>query len=176
MAEYVLNAEHTFPPLLSIKELVDEKIKIMDQATDLKITAGFQYELNGVQYHVSYGAEDQANFSAALNSANLSQTLGNMDAAARQAAYGDELPVALPADWVMGWRLHPVDGGATITEVFDLQGFLKLAAAGAKHLQDCLTFGWGIKAQLAACQTKAELEAKATELDLDGILRAARQL
>ena len=171
-----MSALRVYPPLPSISELVAEKVKIMDQATDLKIAAGFEYELDGVQYHVSYHADDQANFSAALNGANLSQTLGNMDAAARQAAFGNDLPVALPDSWVMGWRLHPVDGSPAVTHVFDLKGFLKLAAASAKHLQDCLTFGWGVKAQLAACQTKAELEAKAAELDLDGMLRAARAL
>lgn len=172
-----------WPPLPTIDELVAIEEAKVDEITSIRILCGFDFVVDGKEYHFSYQATDQTNFSQMNASAAMSIQLGAMSATALNNVYPgykdskgnlhpELLPVALPDSWLQAWRGHA--DGQSYTLMLTPQTYLQLAGAGGAHNQKCLADGWKLKAQLRACKTEAELKVLVKELDLDLKLRDTR--
>ena len=143
-----------WPPLPTMKELIEAATKKVDFITSVAILNGFDYEVNGITYHFSFGTEDQSNFIQESVRANMAVQNGTGDT---YRAY---------------WRGHTANGATTLE--FNLVEFMALLTYCGTNKSNLLSQGWDTKAKLSACKTKVELKALVKELDLDAKLRAAK--
>lgn len=187
MATFNLGDKPVYPPLPTLEEKIMEAIEMVDYVTEKNILKGFSYEVNGTTYQFSYDSSDQINFSQMNSDAILSKQLGAMSEEALIATYGanddgtlntDNLPVALPDQWVTAWQGHiytstGYDEAYTLT--FNPDEFLALSKAGGEHLKSCLSAGWELKAKLRAATDKDNLKQIIKELDLATLYSNAKQ-
>lgn len=174
MAKYSFDKVPVWPPLPTQEELVKVETDKVDQVIAKIIVAGFDFEVNGVTYKFHFDEDDQKNFNFGLNSANISLTMGNADEATQKKMTAENPMVVLPKDWSMAWQGWK--DGTSHTLMFDIDGFLKLAAAGSAHLQGQLARGWQMKAALRATKTEDELKDKCKELGIEELLRETSRL
>lgn len=113
-------------------------IEAENEKTMAKILAGFEYTIQGQEYHFGYDLTDQGNFTKAAVAATLS--LMQQNAAFRQAWRG----------WI---------GDAPHTLSLTAMEFLGLATyAGKDHQEGCLAAGWLRTERIRAAGSLAELE------------------
>ena len=121
----------------------------IDAETSAAITAGFEYTVDGVTYHISYDRDDQQNF---VDTANMS-LLAQMG--------GKGLPESVVWNSYKNWK----DGqGELVRQTFTAESFLALYTGGAMgHKAACMAAGGARKAALAEAvargATAEELEA-----------------
>lgn len=136
--EMVTEEESYVPTLEDIKQ--NKKAQI-DAETSAAILAGFNYAVDGVNYHFSYALDDQQNFSDTANVCLMKQ------------AGMPGLPDSVT------WNAY-TPGGELARLTFDAPGFLALYAGGAmKHKNGTMQRGGERKAAVEAATTPEEVEA-----------------
>ena len=136
--ECVTEEESYVPTLEDIKQ--NKKAQI-DAETSAAILAGFNYAVDGVNYHFSYALDDQQNFSDTANVCLMKQ------------AGMPGLPDSVT------WNAY-TPGGELARLTFDAPGFLALYAGGAmKHKNETMQRGGERKAAVEAATTAEEGEA-----------------
>ena len=139
--ECVVVEQPYVPPVPTLEELKAAKKARIDAETSAAILAGFDYAVDGVNYHFSYALDDQQNFSDTANVCLMKQSgmLGLPDSVTWNAYTPDDELVRL---------------------TFDASGFLALYAGGAmKHKNEMMQWGGGRKAAVEAATTPEEVEA-----------------
>lgn len=140
--ECVVVEQPYVPPVPTLEELKAAKKARIDAETSAAILAGFDYAVDGVNYHFSYALDDQQNFSDTANVCLMKQS---------------GMP-GLP-DSVM-WNAYTVPGGELERLTFDASGFLALYAGGAmRHKNGTMQRGGERKAVVEAATTPEEVEA-----------------
>ena len=140
--ECVVVEQPYVPPVPTLEELTAAKKARIDAETSAAILAGFDYAVDGVNYHFSYALDDQQNFSDTANVCLMKQS---------------GMP-GLP-DSVM-WNAYTVPGGELERLTFDASGFLALYAGGAmRHKNGTMQRGGERKAVVEAATTPEEVEA-----------------
>lgn len=146
-----------WPPIPTVAERAKDYIGMVDTITSKTILAGFDYAVNGVTYHFSYGIEDQTNFAQANTSAALSLQLGSMTNEQLIAQYGataegtvdeTQLPERLPSKWSIKWNGHTIEDDRVVSLIFNPREYLALAAASGLHNVSTLEAGRELKRQL----------------------------
>lgn len=128
-------------PALTLNELKEEKKAQIDAETSAAILAGFDYAVDGVNYHFSYALDDQQNFSDTANVCLMKQSgmLGLPDSVTWNAYTPDDELVRL---------------------TFDASGFFALYAGGAmRHKNETMQRGGERKAAVEAAATPDEIAA-----------------
>lgn len=136
----IVQDEPTNTPTLD--ELKTAKAARIDAETSAAILAGFDYAVDGVDYHFSYDAFDQQNFADTANVCLMKQS---------------GMP-GLPES--VTWNAYTVPGGELERLTFDAPGFLALYAGGAmRHKNETMQRGGERKAAVEAATTPEEVEA-----------------
>ena len=133
--ECVVVEQPYVPPVPTLEELKAAKKARIDAETSAAILAGFDYAVDGVNYHFSYALDDQQNFSDTANVCLMKQSgmLGLPDSVTWNAYTPDDELVRL---------------------TFDASGFLALYAGGAmKHKNETMQRGGERKAAVEAAAT-----------------------
>ena len=139
--ECVVVEQPYVPPVPTLEELKAAKKARIDAETSAAILAGFDYAVDGVNYHFSYALDDQQNFSDTANVCLMKQSgmLGLPDSVTWNAYTPDDELVRL---------------------TFDASGFLALYAGGAmRHKNGTMQRGGERKAAVEAATTAEEVEA-----------------
>lgn len=179
---YSLDNAPIWPPLPTVQDKVNEAIVKVDAITSFRIISGFNHDVRGVTYHFSYQESDQTNFAQANTRAILSLTLGNTPLDVLKATYGttedgelnkSNLPVALPTEYMCEWNGHLATNAVVLQ--LNINEYFALSAAGGVHLENCFTWGRGLKNRLMAASSIDEVEAICKEVDLDALHREACQ-
>jgi hypothetical protein len=139
--ECVVVEQPYVPPVPTLEELKAAKKARIDAETSAAILAGFDYAVDGVNYHFSYALDDQQNFSDTANVCLMKQSgmLGLPDSVTWNAYTPDDELVRL---------------------TFDASGFLALYAGGAmKHKNETMQRGGERKAAVEAAATADEITA-----------------
>lgn len=124
----------------TLDELKRDKINQIDQETSLSILSGFNYTINDQEYHFSYDAFDQQNFSDTANMCQL-------------ALSGVE---GLPK--TVTWNSY-LEDGTLVQQEFDAESFLKLYTSGAMvHKASKMQIGGQRKLKVAEAQSEEELD------------------
>lgn len=125
----------------TLDELKQNKINQIDKETSDSILAGFNYTINGQEYHFSYDAFDQQNFADTANMCQL-------------AISGVEgLPTSVT------WNSYLSDG-TLVQQIFDANKFLELYVKGAMtHKATQMAIGGQRKAAVQLASTEEELDA-----------------
>lgn len=129
------------PYVPTLEELKAAKKARIDAETSAAILAGFDYAVDGVNYHFSYALDDQQNFSDTANVCLMKQSgmLGLPDSVTWNAYTPDDELVRL---------------------TFDASGFFALYAGGAmRHKNETMQRGGERKAAVEAATTPEEVEA-----------------
>ena len=129
------------PPVPTLEELKAAKKARIDAETSAAILAGFDYAVDGVNYHFSYALDDQQNFSDTANVCLMKQSgmLGLPDSVTWNAYTPDDELVRL---------------------TFDASGFFALYAGGAmRHKNETMQRGGERKAAVEAAATPDEIAA-----------------
>lgn len=127
-------------PISTLDELKRDKINQIDQETSLSILSGFNYTINDQEYHFSYDAFDQQNFSDTANMCQL-------------ALSGVE---GLPK--TVTWNSY-LEDGTLVQQEFDAESFLKLYTSGAMvHKASKMQIGGQRKLKVAEAQSEEELD------------------
>ena len=135
----MVTEERPFVPTL--EDIKQNKKSLIDAETSAAILAGFNYAVDGVNYHFSYALDDQQNFSDTANVCLMKQ------------AGMPGLPDSVT------WNAYP-PGGELARLTFDAPGFLALYAGGAmKHKNETMQRGGERKAAVEAATTAEEVEA-----------------
>ena len=155
---FTFNVEESqvFPPLPTLAEQIAKATKKVDFVTSVSILSGFDYTVNDVKYHFSFGVEDQSNF--IQESVRAAAAAATPEGKAAYRAY---------------WRGHKEDGTAETLE-FTYDEFMALLMFCGTRKSNILASGWEKKARLAACTTKIELDEMVDALDIDKQVREAR--
>ena len=125
----------------TLEELKAAKKARIDAETSAAILAGFDYAVDGVNYHFSYALDDQQNFSDTANVCLMKQS---------------GMP-GLPDS--VTWNAY-TPGGELERLTFDAPGFLALYAGGAmKHKNETMQRGGERKAAVEAAATADEITA-----------------
>lgn len=122
--------------------LKKEKIARIDAETSAAILAGFEYAVDGTNYHFSYDTLDQQNFvdAACMCQLALAGTPG--------------LPESVT------WNAYAVPTGELVQQTFDAAAFLELYTAGAMaHKAAIMAAGGARKAAVEAAETFEAVEA-----------------
>ena len=136
----MVTEERPFVPTL--EDIKQNKKSLIDAETSAAILAGFNYAVDGVNYHFSYALDDQQNFSDTANVCLMKQ------------AGMPGLPDSVT------WNAYTVPGGDMVRLTFDASGFLALYAGGAmKHKNETMQRGGERKAAVEAAATAEEVEA-----------------
>ena len=139
--ECVVVEQPYVPPVPTLEELKAAKKARIDAETSAAILAGFDYAVDGVNYHFSYALDDQQNFSDTANVCLMKQSgmLG--------------LPDSLT------WNAYtPDDERVRLT--FYASGFFALYAGGAmRHKNETMQRGGERKAAVEAAATPDEIAA-----------------
>lgn len=123
-----------------LETLKTNKINQIDQETSLSILSGFNYTINDQEYHFSYDAFDQQNFSDTANMCQL-------------ALSGVE---GLPK--TVTWNSY-LEDGTLVQQEFDAESFLKLYTSGAMvHKASKMQIGGQRKLKVAEAQSEEELD------------------
>lgn len=125
----------------TLEELKAAKKARIDAETSAAILAGFDYAVDGVNYHFSYALDDQQNFSDTANVCLMKQSgmLGLPDSVTWNAYTPDDELVRL---------------------TFDASGFFALYAGGAmRHKNETMQRGGERKAAVEAAATPDEIAA-----------------
>ena len=139
--ECVTEEQPYVPPVPTLEELKAAKKARIDAETSAAILAGFDYAVDGVNYHFSYALDDQQNFSDTANVCLMKQS---------------GMP-GLPDS--VTWNAY-TPGGELERLTFDASGFLALYAGGAmKHKNETMQRGGERKAAVEAATTPEEVEA-----------------
>ena len=139
--ECVVVEQPYVPPVPTLEELKAAKKARIDAETSAAILAGFDYAVDGVNYHFSYALDDQQNFSDTANVCLMKQ------------AGMPGLPDSVT------WNAY-TPGGELARLTFDAPGFLALYAGGAmKHKNETMQRGGERKAAVEAATTAEEVEA-----------------
>ena len=139
--ECVVVEQPYVPPVPTLEELKAAKKARIDAETSAAILAGFDYAVDGVNYHFSYALDDQQNFSDTANVCLMKQSgmLGLPDSVTWNAYTPDDELVRL---------------------TFDASGFLALYAGGAmRHKNGTMQRGGERKAAVEAAATPDEIAA-----------------
>ena len=139
--ECVVVEQPYVPPVPTLEELKAAKKARIDAETSAAILAGFDYAVDGVNYHFSYALDDQQNFSATANVCLMKQSgmLGLPDSVTWNAYTPDDELVRL---------------------TFDASGFFALYAGGAmRHKNETMQRGGERKAAVEAAATPDEIAA-----------------
>lgn len=139
--ECVVVEQPYVPPVPTLEELKAAKKARIDAETSAAILAGFDYAVDGVNYHFSYALDDQQNFSDTANVCLMKQSgmLGLPDSVTWNAYTPDDELVRL---------------------TFDASGFLALYAGGAmRHKNETMQRGGERKAAVEAAATPDEIAA-----------------
>ena len=139
--ECVVVEQPYVPPVPTLEELKAAKKARIDAETSAAILAGFDYAVDGVNYHFSYALDDQQNFSDTANVCLMKQSgmLGLPDSVTWNAYTPDDELVRL---------------------TFDASGFFALYAGGAmRHKNETMQRGGERKAAVEAATTAEEVEA-----------------
>ena len=135
----MVTEERPFVPTL--EDIKQNKKSLIDAETSAAILAGFNYAVDGVNYHFSYARDDQQNFSDTANVCLMKQ------------AGMPGLPDSVT------WNAY-TPGGELARLTFDAPGFLALYAGGAmKHKNETMQRGGERKAAVEAATTAEEVEA-----------------
>ena len=135
----MVTEERPFVPTL--EDIKQNKKSLIDAETSAAILAGFNYAVDGVNYHFSYALDDQQNFSDTANVCLMKQ------------AGMPGLPDSVT------WNAY-TPGGELARLTFDAPGFLALYAGGAmKHKNETMQRGGERKAAVEAATTAEEVEA-----------------
>lgn len=135
----MVTEERPFVPTL--EDIKQNKKSLIDAETSAAILAGFNYAVDGVNYHFSYALDDQQNFSDTANVCLMKQ------------AGMPGLPDSVT------WNAY-TPGGELARLTFDAPGFLALYAGGAmKHKNETMQRGGERKAAVEAATTPEEVEA-----------------
>ena len=162
-----------WPPIPTVSERAKDFIAMVDTITSKKILAGFDYAVEGITYHFSYGLEDQTNFAQANTSAALSLQLGSTPMATLIAEYGaledgtldeSKMPERLPSKWTIDWNGHIDDHVVSFT--FTPKEYLALAAAAGRHNVMTLAEGRELKRQLLAATSDEILDKVVKDNDI----------
>ena len=139
--ECVVVEQPYVPPVPTLEELKAAKKARIDAETSAAILAGFDYAVDGVNYHFSYALDDQQNFSDTANVCLMKQSgmLGLPDSVTWNAYTPDDELVRL---------------------TFDASGFFALYAGGAmRHKNETMQRGGERKAAGEAAATPDEIAA-----------------
>ena len=139
--ECVVVEQPYVPPVPTLEELKAAKKARIDAETSAAILAGFDYAVDGVNYHFSYALDDQQNFSDTANVCLMKQSgmLGLPDSVTWNAYTPDDELVRL---------------------TFDASGFFALYAGGAmRHKNETMQRGGDRKAAVEAAATPEEIAA-----------------
>ena len=139
--ECVVVEQPYVPPVPTLEELKAAKKARIDAETSAAIRAGFDYAVDGVNYHFSYALDDQQNFSDTANVCLMKQSgmLGLPDSVTWNAYTPDDELVRL---------------------TFDASGFFALYAGGAmRHKNETMQRGGERKAAVEAAATPDEIAA-----------------
>lgn len=139
--ECVVVEQPYVPPVPTLEELKAAKKARIDAETSAAILAGFDYAVDGVNYHFSYALDDQQNFSDTANVCLMKQSgmLGLPDSVTWNAYTPDDELVRL---------------------TFDASGFFALYAGGAmRHKNETMQRGGECKAAVEAAATPDEIAA-----------------
>ena len=139
--ECVVVEQHYVPLVPTLEELKAAKKARIDAETSAAILAGFDYAVDGVNYHFSYALDDQQNFSDTANVCLMKQSgmLGLPDSVTWNAYTPDDELVRL---------------------TFDASGFFALYAGGAmRHKNETMQRGGERKAAVEAAATPDEIAA-----------------
>ena len=139
--ECVVVEQPYVPPVPTLEELKAAKKARIDAETSAAILAGFDYAVDGVNYHFSYALDDQQNFSDTANVCLMKQSgmLGLPDSVTWNAYTPDDELVRL---------------------TFDASGFFALYAGGAmRHKNETMQRGGERKAAVEAAATPDEIAA-----------------
>ena len=139
--ECVVVEQPYVPPVPTLEELKAAKKARIDAETSAAILAGFDYAVDGVNYHFSYALDDQQNFSDTANVCLMKQSgmLGLPDSVTWNAYTPDDELVRL---------------------TFDASGFFALYAGGAmRHKNETMQRGGERKAAVQAAATADEIAA-----------------
>ena len=139
--ECVVVEQPYVPPVPTLEELKAAKKARIDAETSAAILAGFDYAMDGVNYHFSYALDDQQNFSDTANVCLMKQSgmLGLPDSVTWNAYTPDDELVRL---------------------TFDASGFFALYAGGAmRHKNETMQRGGERKAAVEAAATPDEIAA-----------------
>ena len=139
--ECVVVEQPYVPPVPTLEELKAAKKARIDAETSAAILAGFDYAVDGVNYHFSYALDDQQNFSDTANVCLMKQSgmLGLPDSVTWNAYTPDDELVRL---------------------TFDASGFFALYAGGAmRHKTETRQRGGERKAAVEAAATPDEIAA-----------------
>ena len=139
--ECVVVEQPYVPPVPTLEELKAAKKARIDAETSAAILAGFDYAVDGVNYHFSYALDDQQNFSDTANVCLMKQSgmLGLPDSVTWNAYTPDDELVSL---------------------TFDASGFFALYAGGAmRHKNETMQRGGERKAAVEAAATPDEIAA-----------------
>ena len=133
-----------------ISFLVSEKLKAIDAETSSAIIAGFEFSIDGVEYHFSYDMFDQQNFADSANIVNMIQ------------AGITGLPQSTPWNAYKNWS--PETGGELVQLTFDAKSFTEFYTTGAlAHKAACMAAGIArknaVKTALARKATVEEINA-----------------
>lgn len=133
------------PELLTLEEYKIELLEMTDKQTSERIVAGFEYTVNGTEYHFNFDDNDQKNFSSLATTAQA-------------------LIIANDTESTIKWQGWPssVKTADTQPVVFEFTpaDFLEFYTTGAmKHLNDCIYAGRTLKEEIRNCSTKEELQA-----------------
>ena len=137
--ECVVVEQPYVPPVPTLEELKAAKKARIDAETSAAILAGFDYAVDGVNYHFSYALDDQQNFSDTANVCLMKQSgmLGLPDSVTWNAYTPDDELVRL---------------------TFDASGFFALYAGGAmRHKNETMQRGGERKAAVEAAATPDEI-------------------
>ena len=135
-----LDAEANRKPTL--EEAKAAKFVTIDAETSASILAGFDYAVNGTDYHFSYDTFDQQNFADTANVCAL------------KIQGVDGLP-----DSVM-WNSYSLVDGGLVRQTFTAQQFLSLYTGGAMaHKNTAMQTGGARKATVEAATTLEEVAA-----------------
>ena len=139
--ECVVVEQPYVPPVPTLEELKAAKKARIDAETSAAILAGFDYAVDGVNYHFSYALDDQQNFSDTANVCLMKQSgmLGLPDSVTWNAYTPDDELVRL---------------------TFDASGFFALYAGGTmRHKNETMQRGGERKAAVEAAATPDEIAA-----------------
>lgn len=126
----------------TLDELKTAKKALIDAETSAAILAGFDYPVDGVNYHFSYALDDQQNFSDTANVCIMKQ------------AGMPGLPDSVT------WNAYTMPRGELERLTFDASGFLAFYAGGAmRHKNETMQRGGERKAAVEAAATAEEVEA-----------------
>lgn len=163
-AEDVVNA-------VTLQDLQQATIDMLDDCCRITILAGFDHELNDITYHFSYLLTDQANFATMTNHANVSLSIASLSEKERENILGVTYGVIkLPAEWLCSWNAHRTDSDSVEVLTLNLSEFLDLSAAATYHNQETLGKFRKLKERVLSAKDENDLIGIKHDINLEKIV------